>query len=108
MPSRDESRNHPRVSNTSASAQVEIDDPAVLTALAGPRNENLKMLETETGGRHRHARQTIFTCRGRPKTWAFVERGDRRTRAVGIREGTQLTQPAVARAVRISSRTPRT
>ena len=32
-----------------ATAQVEVSDQALLVALCGPRNENLKVLEQETG-----------------------------------------------------------
>src|SRR4051794_33167524 len=99
MPSRDETRQAPRVSNTIANAQVEIDDPAVLTALAGPRNEHLKTLETESGisiG----MRGNQIHLQGAAQDVAFCERVIAEL-VQSIRDGTTLSAPDVARAVRL-------
>jgi phosphate starvation-inducible PhoH-like protein len=99
MPSREESRHSPRNANANAHAEVEIDDPAVLTALAGARNEHLKTLETESGivlG----MRGNQIHLQGPAQDVAFVERVIAEL-VQSIRDGSNLTQPDVARAVRI-------
>jgi phosphate starvation-inducible PhoH-like protein len=100
MPRDESRRNHAdRPSNTTASAQVEIDDHALLTQLAGARNEHLRTLEAETGiaiG----MRGNQITLQGSAEDVAFVERVIAELVA-SIRDGSALTNPDVARAVRM-------
>lgn len=88
-----------RSSTTQASAQVEIDDPALLTALAGPHNEHLRTLETETGVAI-GMRGNQIHLQGPAQDVAFVER------AIGelvrsLQDGNGLTELDVARALRL-------
>jgi phosphate starvation-inducible PhoH-like protein len=103
MPQRDDpSSRRPageRNSNASASAQVEIDDPALLTALAGPRNEHLKTLEAESGVAI-GMRGNQIHLQGGAADVAFIERVVAEL-AQSIRDGNSLTQPDVARAVKM-------
>lgn len=101
MVDRDESRHRSesQVSSTVARAQVEIDDAALLMALAGPRNEHLKTLENETGvsiGMRGHQ----ISLQGPAEDVGFVERVIAEL-AQSIREGVTMTQPDVTRAVRL-------
>src|SRR4029079_19613951 len=108
MPSRDESRQHASRSanpasssgnQTNATAQVEIDAPAILTALAGPRNEHLKTLETETGiaiG----MRGNPINIQGPAEDVAFFERVIAEL-VQALRDGSTLNNPDVARATRM-------
>src|SRR4051794_30084259 len=105
MPTREDQRNHAArpASNkpeaAHATAQVEIDDPAILTALAGPRNEHLKTLETETGiaiG----MRGNQINIQGPAEDVAFVERVIAEL-VQALRDGSTLNNPDVARATRM-------
>jgi phosphate starvation-inducible PhoH-like protein len=100
MSNREDNRRSPegRPSNTVARAQVEINDPALLTALAGPRNEHLRTLETESGVSI-GMRGNQIQLHGAAEDVAFVERVIAEL-AQSIREGATLSQPDVARAVR--------
>ncbi len=96
--SRKTTREH-RAAETVANAQVEIDDAAVLTALAGPRNEHLKTLESETGisiG----MRGNQIHLQGPAEDVGFVERAIAEL-VQSIRDGNSLTAPDVARAIRL-------
>ncbi len=88
-----------RSSATQASAQVEISDAAVLTALAGPRNEHLRTLETETGVAI-GMRGNQIHLQGAAEDVAFVERTIAEL-VQSLQDGNGLTQPDVARAVRL-------
>ena len=81
------------------SAQVEVDDPALLVALCGPRNEHLRVLEGETGvviGQ----RGTQVHLQGTPEDVAFAERVVAEL-CESIRDGNEVHASDVARAVRL-------
>ena len=106
MPTRDRDRDEPsrrasreRHTETPATAQVEIDDAAVLTALAGPRNEHLRTLESEVGVAI-VMRGNQIHLQGSAVDVAFVERVIAEL-VQSLRDGNALTQPDVARAVRL-------
>jgi phosphate starvation-inducible PhoH-like protein len=101
MPTREEVRRpaEGHRASTVAKAQVEIDDPALLTALAGPRNEHLKTLEAESGVAI-GMRGNQIQMQGPAEDVAFIERVIAEL-AQSIRDGASLAQPDVARAVRV-------
>jgi phosphate starvation-inducible PhoH-like protein len=89
----------PRAARASATAQLEIDDTAVLMALAGPRNDNLRALEQEasvTIG----LRGNQIHLQGAPDEVAFAERV--LAELVGsLRDGNVLNPNDVSRAARL-------
>jgi phosphate starvation-inducible PhoH-like protein len=97
-PNRRTTREH-RSADAVASAQVEIDDPAVLTALAGPRNEHLRTLESETGV-VAGMRGNQIHLQGPAEDVGFAERVIAEL-VQSLRDGNSLTAPDVARAIRL-------
>jgi phosphate starvation-inducible PhoH-like protein len=92
-------RTPPRSTRASATAQLEIDDAAVLMALAGPRNDNMRALEQEaavTIG----VRGNQIHLQGAADEVAFAERV--LAELVGsLRDGNTLNPNDVARAARL-------
>lgn len=82
-----------------AKAQVEIDDATLLVALCGPRNEHLKMLESETGVAI-GVRGNQILLHGDTEDVAFVERVLAELSG-SIREGNEIVANDVARALRM-------
>jgi len=98
MQSRDD-RPKDKTHKTNATAQVEISDAAIITALAGARNEHLRTLEAEAGvviG----TRGNQVHLQGPAEDVAFAERVIAEL-VQALREGQSLTSPDVARAVRM-------
>ncbi len=98
MANRDGESSKPRAT-AQAKAQVEIDDPALLVALCGPRNEHLKMLESETGVAI-GVRGNQVLLHGDTEDVAFVERVLAELSS-SIREGNEIAPNDVARALRM-------
>ncbi|MBL8605079.1 MAG: PhoH family protein [Myxococcales bacterium] len=82
-----------------STAQVEIHDPALLMALCGPRNEHLRILETETGVSF-GSRGNQIHLQGAAEDVAFAERAVAELSQM-IREGNEVHANDVARAVRL-------
>jgi phosphate starvation-inducible PhoH-like protein len=82
-----------------ATAQVEINDPALLMALCGPRNEHLRVLEAETGVSFGQRGNQVH-LQGGAEEVAFAERVVAELTA-SVREGNDLQVNDVSRAVRL-------
>jgi phosphate starvation-inducible protein PhoH and related proteins len=86
-------------SRVTASSELEVDDTRVLLALAGPRNERLKLLETE-------ARVTVglrgnkILLEGNAEDVALAERFLAETAAL-LKQGVDVQSRDVARAIRV-------
>jgi phosphate starvation-inducible protein PhoH and related proteins len=89
--------NTPR--SAASNAQVEIVDQAVLVALCGPRNEHLRVLETEVGvGVGQRGNHVLI--QGDADDVTFTERVVAEL-CQSIREGNEISANDVARAVRM-------
>jgi phosphate starvation-inducible PhoH-like protein len=105
MANRDNDRGKaPKPSGATASAQVQIDDPALLMALCGPRNDHLRVLEQECGIAIGQRGNQIH-LQGPAEDVAFVERLVAEL-AQAAREGTELGANDVARAARMLKEHP--
>ncbi|MFO0602970.1 MAG: PhoH family protein [Polyangiales bacterium] len=82
-----------------STAQVEVADQAVLVALCGPRNENLKVLEQETGAAIGQRGNQVH-LQGDAADVAFAERVIAEL-TQSIREGAEMGVNDVARAARM-------
>ena len=95
----DHPRKHRSESHTQASAQVEIDDHRLLVALCGPRNEHLRLLESETGVTIGQRGNQIH-LQGTAEDVAFVERVIAEL-CGAMREGSEVAANDVVRAARM-------
>ena len=91
--------------NPGGSAQVDVDDPALLVALCGPRNEHLRVLEAETGVSIGQRGNQVHIQGSSAEEVAFAERVVAEL-CESIRDGNEINGNDVARSVRLLKEHP--
>ncbi len=91
--------------NPGGSAQVDVDDPALLVALCGPRNEHLRVLEAETGVTIGQRGNQVHIHGASAEEVAFAERVVAEL-CESIRDGNEINGNDVARSVRLLKEHP--